>query len=159
MRYQLKRTQQIYCDLATAWQFFSDPSNLGRITPASMGFTIRQPVPTSSIYTGQVIHYTITPLLGIPLAWTTRIIQVDPYVSFTDYQSKGPYAYWNHHHLFEANSEGGWMTDTVDYELPMGLIGRWTHTWIVKSKLEEIFDFRQQVLAKFFPKQNPENCP
>ena len=34
------------------------------------------------------------------------------------------------------------MTDIVSYELPLGILGRIMHPFLVQKKLEEIFDFR-----------------
>lgn len=103
---------------------------------------------------GQVLQYRITPLLGIPMRWTTRITQVDTGKSFTDFQEKGPYRYWNHYHEFIPNDEGVLMKDTVAYELPLGILGGIAHRLLVRSQLEHIFDYRYQVLELFFPYQN-----
>ncbi|WCM41498.1 SRPBCC family protein [Flavobacterium sp. CBA20B-1] len=150
MRYQLKRTQQLYCDIETAWQFFSSPHNLAVITPKEMGFDVLTALNGESIYVGQEIAYKITPLLNIPMRWTTLITQVDEGKSFTDFQKKGPYKYWNHFHEFIPNEEGVFMNDTVDYELPLGPIGNIAHKLMVQKKLEHIFNYRYKVLEKLF---------
>ena len=45
MVYQLYKTQQLYCSLETAWQFFSSPQSLSRITPAEMKFQVLSALP------------------------------------------------------------------------------------------------------------------
>lgn len=150
MAYQLKRSQQLTCDPATAWEFFSNPGNLSRITPADMHFKVLTEFPEGGIYEGMLIDYKVAPLLGIPLDWTTVITQVTPGKSFTDFQKKGPYKVWNHYHEFIPNKQGVLMKDTVDYELPFGLIGTLAHRLFVRKKLEKIFDFRFQYLEKMF---------
>lgn len=152
MKYQLYKEQQINCDIETAWSFFSDPKNLSKITPKEMDFVVLSDNADEEIYEEMVIDYTVSPLLGIPLKWTTRITQVDYMKSFTDFQEKGPYKLWNHFHEFIPNEKGVLVKDTVDYELPLGFLGRLAHPILVKGKLEKIFAYRFQVLEEKFNK-------
>jgi len=123
MRYQLYREQQLNCNLETAWDFFSSPINLSKITPKDMSFIVLSDHGNVPIYKGMTIDYIVSPILKIPLKWQTVITHVKPEVSFTDFQKKGPYKYWNHFHEFIPNENGVLMKDTVDYELPFGYIG------------------------------------
>ncbi|MFA5556369.1 MAG: SRPBCC family protein [Flavobacteriaceae bacterium] len=150
MKYQLYREQQLQCDIDTAWRFFSNPKNLSKITPKDMGFTVLSNYTDSEIFEGMIIDYTVSPFLNIPLNWQTKIIQVEKNKSFTDFQEKGPYKFWNHYHEFIPNENGVLMRDTVDYELPLGFLGTIAHRLFVKNKLEIIFNYRYAVLDKFF---------
>lgn len=142
----------MYCDIETAWDFFSSPKNLSKITPKDMGFTLLSDYNSEQIAEGMVIDYIVSPLLKVPLKWKTRITHVEPNKSFTDFQEKGPYKYWNHFHEFIPNKYGVLMKDTVDYELPFGFLGKIAHRLFVKKKLAHIFDFRYSVLEKLFNK-------
>lgn len=153
MRYQLKREQQLKCDVVTAWKFFSWPQNLSKITPKEMNFIVLTELDDDEIYRGMEIDYTVSPLFHIPLKWKTLITQVDFHKSFTDLQEKGPYKYWKHFHEFIPNEKGVLMKDTVDYELPFGFLGTLAHSLLVKKKLEGIFNFRHDVLEKNFNKK------
>ena len=139
--YQLKRTQFIKTDLKTAWDFFSSPGNLKKITPDYMGFDVKTELP-EKMYEGLMIEYTVKPLLGIPMNWITEIKTVKELEFFVDEQRKGPYKIWHHEHHFKEVDGGVEMTDIVSYELPLGLVGRIMHPFLVQKKLEEIFDFR-----------------
>lgn len=152
MKYQLNREQQLHCDIETAWHFFSSPMNLSKITPKDMGFTVLSNYNDEQIFEGMIIDYTVSPLLKISLKWRTRISQVQLNRSFTDFQEKGPYKYWNHFHEFISNKDGVLIKDTVDYELPFGILGNIAHRIFVKKKLAHIFDFRYGVLEKLFNK-------
>lgn len=152
MVYQLTKTQQLNCDLDTAWYFFSSPGNLAKITPKELNFVVRSKG-ESEIYEGMEIDYSVSPLLGIPMQWKTRITQVNTPNSFTDFQKKGPYKLWNHHHEFIPNEKGVLMKDSVDYALPFGFLGRIAHNLFVKKKLEHIFSYRYSVLEEMFNKQ------
>lgn len=154
MKYEFQSTQQLNCDLATAWSFFSSPNNLSRITPKEMNFVVLTDLKEKGIYEGMEIDYTVSPILNIPMKWKTRITKVNFQKSFTDFQEKGPYKSWNHRHEFFPNEKGVLMKDTVDYELPLGVLGRLAHKIFVRNKLESIFDYRYQFLEKHFNNKN-----
>jgi len=147
--YRLYREQQLNCTIETAWEFFSSPHNLSQITPQSMNFVVLSES-SEAISEGMEIDYTVSPVLGIPMKWKTVISQVEDYKSFTDFQKEGPYKHWNHFHEFIPNDHGVLMKDTVDYELPMGFLGKMAHQLFVKEKLKNIFDFRYRVLHQRF---------
>ena len=147
--YQLKRTQFIKTDLKTAWDFFSSPGNLKKITPQYMGFDVRTELP-EKMYEGLMIEYTVKPLLGIPMNWITEIKTVKDLQFFVDEQRKGPYKIWHHEHHFKVKDGGVEMTDIVSYELPLGILGRVMHPFVVQKKLEEIFDFRFKAVEELF---------
>lgn len=154
MIYTLRRQQQLNCDIRVAWNFFTSPHNLARITPADMRFKVLSGADDHAIYKGMIIDYKVAPLLGISLHWRTEITQVEEERSFIDVQRTGPYKLWRHVHEFIPNDVGVVMKDTVEYELPWGIVGRWAHALIVKSKLNHIFDYRYEVLERMFKKGN-----
>lgn len=146
----LKRTIQLPTSIERAWDFFSDPRNLKVITPDYMGFDITSELYQEKMYAGQVITYTVKPLLNIPMSWMTEITQVKDQKFFIDEQRVGPYKIWHHQHHFNAIDGGVEMTDIIDYVLPFGFIGRMVEPFLVKGKLDEIFDFREQKIREFF---------
>lgn len=150
MKHRLYREQQLNCKIETAWKFFSAANNLSEITPKEMKFTVLTQFENDEIFEGMTIDYFVSPLLGIKMKWKTEIIQVDFQKSFTDFQKKGPYKLWHHHHEFIENENGVLMKDTVDYELPLGFLGEIAHTILVKKKLEDIFNYRYQILEDRF---------
>lgn len=147
--YRLIKEQIIDTDMHRAWEFFSNPQNLSVITPPEMRFRILGKKPFSEIKEGLHLHYVIQPLFNIPIRWTTLISQVDAPNSFTDIQLRGPYKSWEHKHTFTIVKEGILMIDEVTYQLPFGWLGRLGHG-IVRKKLENIFDFRREIIDKTF---------
>lgn len=154
MRYHLYREQQLNCNIEEVWDFFSSPLNLSRITPKDMRFTVLSNFKDIPIYEGMEIDYLVSPMLGIPLKWKTKITQVSFQNSFTDLQAKGPYKYWNHYHEFIKNDNGVLMKDSVDYELPLGFLGKIAHALFVRKRLSGIFDFRYKFLESYFNKRD-----
>ena len=153
MVHQLKRQQQLNCDIQTAWKFFSSANNLSEITPKDMNFVVRTQLSDAEIYEGMLIDYYVSPLLGIKLNWQTEITEVNFQKSFIDFQKKGPFKLWNHFHEFILNDKGVLMIDTVSYELPFGFLGEIAHSVMVKKKLEHIFDYRFKILEETFNKK------
>ena len=148
----LKSVQRLPISPEAAWDFFSNPLNLKVITPAHLGFQVNSDPDFSSrkMYAGQVITYTVKPLLGIPLFWMTEISHVQDGQFFVDEQRVGPYALWHHQHHFKVIPGGVEMTDLVHYRLPLGILGDFAHWLFVRSQLRTIFDFRTKKLVELF---------
>jgi ligand-binding SRPBCC domain-containing protein len=135
-----------------AWDFFSDPRNLNRITPQGMNFRILDQLP-ERVYPGMIIRYTLTPVGPLPVHWVTEITQVKEGEFFIDDQRAGPYALWHHQHLFRDVEGGTEMTDIVTYALPMGRLGRCVAGAFVARKVRGIFEYRSAVLQQLFPEK------
>ncbi len=146
----VKYEQFVPVDLATAWEFFSSPKNLAKITPQHMGFQITNKYEVGKMYPGMLITYKVSPLLGIKLDWCTEITHVKDQVYFVDEQRFGPYAMWHHQHHFETVTGGVMMTDIVDYAIPFGWLGSIANVLLVKNAVKEIFEFRKQKIAELF---------
>src|SRR5690242_13996999 len=110
--YTLKRTQVISCSLQEAWNYFSSPANLSKITPPSLGLQMKYKSGAGEkMYPGQIIRYTVTIFPLIRVKWVTEITHVSEPIYFVDEQRFGPYALWHHQHYFKEVPEGVEMTD------------------------------------------------
>lgn len=147
--YYLEREQQLSCTLDEAWEFFSTPRNLDRLTPKSVGFKITH-LTSEEMHEGQIIGYKIKVAPCIWVRWVTEITLVEDRVSFIDDQRTGPYKMWHHKHSFEENSDGVLMRDAVSYVMPFGILGRLVHSLFVKRQLRHIFDERARLCAEIF---------
>lgn len=136
--------------MTKAWDFFSHAKNLATITPPDLDFVIINESLADEIFSGMQINYYLRPLLGIKVKWKTEITKVVKPYEFTDKQAKGPYAFWEHNHRFVEKDGGTLIIDHVTYALPLGLLGMFAHKFVVKNRLQKIFDFRQQKLASIF---------
>lgn len=150
--HSLKTVQKIPVSLEKAWEFFSNPANLQTITPTNMGFKVISQHHGDTMYAGQIIEYTVKPVLGIPMYWMTEITQVKDGQYFIDEQRFGPYKLWHHQHHFKTIPGGVKMTDIVHYRIPLGILGRLAHTLFVRKKLKTIFDYRYQKVEELFGK-------
>lgn len=147
--YTLKVMQQLPMGLPEAWDFFSSPVNLEKITPPHMGFKITSERP-DKMYPGQIISYKVSPLPGITTNWVTEITHVKDQEFFVDEQRFGPYAMWHHEHHFVEKDGGVFMTDKVSYKIPFGFLGHIAQNLLVKKQLRGIFEYRIKALEEKF---------
>jgi ligand-binding SRPBCC domain-containing protein len=150
--YTIKEVQNMPLTLQKAWDFFSKPANLKDITPANMGFIIRSRYHGEQMYPGQIIEYTVKPLLGIPFYWMTEITHVADGKYFIDEQRFGPYSLWHHQHHFKQIPGGVEMTDIVHYKIPFWFLGDIANALLVRNELKKIFDFRRQKVEELLGK-------
>ncbi|OCX54883.1 hypothetical protein BEL04_10295 [Mucilaginibacter sp. PPCGB 2223] len=137
--------------LAEAWDFFSSPLNLGKITPPEMNLVITSGyTDDSKMYPGLLISYKVSPILGIKMRWVTEITHIKDNEYFIDEQRSGPYAFWQHQHHFKEIRGGVHMTDILAYAIPYGIIGRIANRLFVARKLKKVFAYRQQQIEKMF---------
>jgi ligand-binding SRPBCC domain-containing protein len=130
--------------LQATFAFFSDASNLQRLTPGWVQFSIVTPLPIV-MRAGLEIDYWIR-LYGVPLAWTSRIDVWEPGHRFVDRQIAGPYLWWRHEHRFETAGAATRVIDEVEY-LPRAA---WMTARMVRRDVERIFRHRQAALHQIF---------
>ena len=147
--YSIKTELNLPISIQEAWDFFSSPKNLSKITPKHMGFIITNH-PSETMFEGQIITYKVSPLLGIKINWMTEITTVKDNEYFIDEQRFGPYSLWHHRHHFYEIDGGIKMIDEVNYKLPYGFLGSIAHRLFVRKKLKSIFEYREKVLIEMF---------
>lgn len=145
--------------LDEAWDFFSSPRNLSKITPQKLGFEIQYISGGDKTYSGQIICYKVKLLGGIKVNWVTEITHVQEPLYFVDEQRFGPYALWHHQHHFKEVANGVEMIDEVNYAIPLGFLGRLVNWLFVGRQVSAIFEHRNKVLKAFFEKENEAMFP
>jgi len=145
----LVRTTVIKRPLNEVFDFFSKAENLNLLTPPALQFKILTPLPIK-MAAGAIIDYRIK-LNGIPFNWKTEICEWKVNEYFVDQQIEGPYLIWHHTHSFKAIPEGTEMTDEVKYLSPGWILEPIIQALFIKSKVESIFDYRNNQLKQIFP--------
>src|ERR1700739_2418648 len=139
--YTLAFTQQVARPLPEVSNFFSRAENLEVLTPPWLNFKILKAEP-QPVQQGTLIHYRLR-VHGIPLRWTSEIVEWEPPHRFVDLQLRGPYKLWRHEHRFEARDGGTLISDTIKLSLPLGPLGHLAYNLKVRSDVREIFAFRE----------------
>lgn len=148
--YTLETQQELNISIEKAWNYFSSPENLAKITPPKMGFNITSKVDKKA-YQGQIITYKVSPVPFIKTNWVTEITQVKEQAFFVDEQRFGPYKMWHHEHWFEELTNGNTlMKDKISYKIPFGFLGHLAQSVFVKKQLNIIFNYRFITLEKLF---------
>jgi ligand-binding SRPBCC domain-containing protein len=145
----IKTSQTIPLSIDAAWNFFSNPGNLSKITPPWLNLKITSELP-DIMYEGMIISYKVYPFLGIPSNWITEITNVKEKNFFIDEQRFGPYKFWHHQHHFKEVNEGVVMEDIVHYAIPFDPLSRVLNNILVEKKIKKIFEFRKEVIKKLF---------
>ncbi len=150
---RLERRQFVPRPRREVFAFFSDAANLEALTPAFLQFHILTPRPIT-MRAGTLIDYELK-LFGIRFHWQTLIEQFEPEARFVDVQLTGPYRRWHHEHAFEEAPGGTCVIDRVDYEMPLGPLGRIAHALSVRRSLRQIFDYRAAQMRDMFAVDSP----
>lgn len=128
------------------FDFFKEAKNLEKITPDWLNFKITEQSSTS-ILEGTVFKYKLK-LHGIPLFWTSKIINWRDGVEFSDYQISGPYKIWHHTHSFYECLDGTLMIDKVYFSLPFSPFSDLLAYLWVKRDVVKIFSYRNSIIQK-----------
>lgn len=151
--YTLETEQVLPISLENAWDFFSNPDNLGKITPPEMGFKITSGK-HDKMFAGQLITYNINIFPGLQSNWVTEITNVKHHTYFIDEQRFGPYKMWHHEHHIKKIEQGIQMKDKVIYKIPFGFLGHIVHSIFIRKKLHTIFKYRSEILNTLFKNEN-----
>ena len=69
--------------------------------------------------------------------------------SFVDYQIAGPFDCWQQSHDFEEDGPAhSYLTDRVEFSVPMGLAGKIAAAGFIRSELSRLFRYRHALLAR-----------
>jgi ligand-binding SRPBCC domain-containing protein len=143
----LERSQTVGIPVEQAFGFYGDSLNLEPMTPPWLHFHVTNDGPVT-MEPGALLHYRLR-LHAVPIRWTTRIEIWEPPTRFVDIQLSGPYALWEHTHIFEPDGSGGTIaSDRVRYAIPFGPLGLLAHRLFVRRDLERIFDYRAEAFAR-----------
>jgi uncharacterized protein len=126
------------------WEFHASLNALEILTPPGTRVTLPEPKPTLGPGARFVIVVRQPPVF-IPLAWECVFTAWEPPLRFVDEQgAKGPWRRWRHEHRFEIVDEGTTrLVDTIEYEPPLGPLGRIADALFLRRTIENAFTFRQ----------------
>jgi ligand-binding SRPBCC domain-containing protein len=151
--YRLEASQWLPRSPEEIFGFFSDAFELQTLTPSWLRFCVLTPPPIH-MRAGVLIDYRLQ-VHGLPLRWQSRIDQWSPPIRFTDVQTRGPYRYWSHEHIFQPLDGGTLCRDIVEYQVYGGML---VHALFVRRDLSRIFKYRQTILQQLFPGKSGDSA-
>jgi hypothetical protein len=134
-----ERSFKVRAPLPDVAAFHDDPVSLAAITPPPVRVTIQRfdkPVRAGSRV---VFRLSVGPL-GV--TWDGSIAEYVAQQYFRDVQNSGPFGAWSHTHTFVAEADGTRVIDRVEYEPPLGFIGKLIDPIVVRPSLRYMFNYR-----------------
>jgi ligand-binding SRPBCC domain-containing protein len=123
--------------------FHEAPDAFARLQPPWQTSEIVQPPSSLAVGTRVVLRTKIGPV------WQTieaEHVAYEPGTMFADRMVRGPFASWLHRHLVAPRGlDACTLTDDIEYELPLGALGRAVGGRFVRRELERLFTFRHAV--------------
>ena len=122
--------------------FHESPGALQRLTPPWEKVAVESGGQSIQVGSRVVLVMKLGP---IPLRWVAEYTEYAPPHRFADRQVSGPFARWEHRHEFLDDGQGGTiLRDTVDYDPPLGALGRIFGGGFLRAKLAKMFDYRHE---------------
>ena len=122
--------------------FHERPDALARLTPPWERVTVIQPPTSLEVGTVVILRQRLGPL---PITIVAEHVAYEKIVRFEDVMRKGPFRRWHHKHLFFPHPEGCRLRDEIEYEAPLGPLGRAVDGLLVRPRLQKMFDYRHEV--------------
>jgi ligand-binding SRPBCC domain-containing protein len=127
--------------------FHELPDALARLTPPWEKARVVQPAPDLRVGSTAIVE---TRLFGLfPMRWVAKHTLYDPPRMFEDVQVSGPFHSWRHRHIVEPHQDGSILRDDVEYEPPLGFIGRLSAPLLIVPRLRRLFDYRHRVAREW----------
>jgi ligand-binding SRPBCC domain-containing protein len=81
--------------------------------------------------------------------WIAEHAECQPGKMFRDVMVSGPFRRWEHTHEFQPESaEASWLEDRVEYEFPLGWLGKLVGGAYTRKRLQRMFAWRHQTTAE-----------
>jgi ligand-binding SRPBCC domain-containing protein len=133
--------------------FHEAPDAFERLQPPWQQAEIVQPPTSLEVGTRVELRIRLGPF------WQTLIaehVAYEPGKMFADRMLKGPFASWLHRHIVSPRGPDRCvLTDDIEYELPLGLLGRIFGGALARRQLEQMFDYRHEVTRRACEEDDP----
>lgn len=149
MRYE--KESLIHAPPERVFAFHELPDAFERLLPPWENATIVQKADISIIGSRAIIDQKIFGL--VPARWIAEHTAYDPPRMFEDVQISGPFAKWTHRHIVLPHADGAILRDEIEFEPPLGFLGRFVSTFAIIPKIEKMFEFRHQVTKNWCEKE------
>jgi len=127
--------------------FHELPDALARLTPPWERTRVIRAAPDLRVGSVAVVE---TRVLGlVPVQWVARHTAYDPPRMFEDVQVEGPFKRWRHRHTVAPHEKGSVLRDEIEFETPLGALGRVAAPLLVEPRLKRLFDYRHSVTREW----------
>jgi ligand-binding SRPBCC domain-containing protein len=128
------------------WAFHERPDVLTLLSPPWQQTEVVQPPASLEVGTRVILRAKLGPLRPTIIA---EHVAYERGRMFADRIVKGPFPRWLHRHTVTSlGPSESMLTDDVDYELPLGVVGRFFGGAYARRELERLFEFRHEVTRR-----------
>ena len=127
--------------------FHELPDALARLTPPWERTRVVRPA--ASLRPGEVAVVETRVLGLVPVRWVAEHTLYDPPRLFEDVQREGPFREWRHRHIIEPHAEGALLRDEVEFEPPLGPLGRVAAPLLILPRLRRLFEYRHRATREW----------
>jgi ligand-binding SRPBCC domain-containing protein len=157
MRHNFQTEQWVPYARERVFAFFADPANLPPLMPRWQQARLEKakyvepsPPDTGGFAAGAgsllTISFRPVPRVPVRLEWDALITEFRLNEFFCDEQRRGPFRYFRHCHRLREEKDGTVVSDAVEYELPLGVLGDLANGLAVKAQIRSLFRHRQKML-------------
>ncbi len=151
MRFVKESVIRASCERVFA--FHEQPDALRLLSPPWQNIRIIQTAQISEIGSRAVVELKIFGLFKS--RWVAEHTIYDPPNVFEDIQIAGPFRSWRHRHIVERYPNGALLKDVIDFQLPLGILGRALAPVLILKRLQRLFNYRHEVTKRWCEKQPP----
>ena len=134
----------------SVYRFHAEPEALTRLTPPwEHAMVYEQTGGIEDLGSRVKIRLRVGPFSQ---TWVAEHAACEPGRMFRDVMVSGPFKKWEHTHLFTPDGPDGddasWLEDRVEYEMPLGWLGKTLGGWYARRRLQRMFVWRHAVTAE-----------
>ncbi len=127
--------------------FHELPDALARLTPPWEHTRVVSAAPDLRVGSRAIVE---TRLFGLfPVRWVAEHTAYEPPRMFEDVQVKGPFRKWVHSHRVVPHENGSRLRDEIEFEPPLGPLGRIASPFFIEPRLRKLFDYRHRVTREW----------
>lgn len=105
---------------------------------------------------GQRLHLRINVVGPLWLRWLAELHGVEPGRQFCDRQLQGPFAAFHHtHRMIARDAETSLLEDTLEYRLPLAILGSALAEGKVRRQFTRMFAYRHRITAMHLTRLHP----
>lgn len=125
------------------WAWHTRPGALQRLSPPFEAAEVEEQFENMHLGAQTILKVGVGPL---KLRWVANITGFEPPSMFQDTQVSGPFSNWVHTHRFiSTGPHKSILEDSVEYQLPMGALGKLGGDLPIRKKIERMFTYRHQI--------------
>jgi ligand-binding SRPBCC domain-containing protein len=141
----------INCTQEELFDFHLDSNNITKITPPDTKVELLSE--DISSYEGKIVKIKTTKFF-IPTFWEVKIEKLIEPKILVDVALKSPFKYWKHQHIFIETKNGCELQDIIEYELPLGFVGKLVEPFITND-IKKMFEYRHIQTKKILEENSP----